>query len=97
MRPTPIPDAEVWEGATRKVFAAPDGDLLNPTIAPVEALVDQAPDGTTNISVCLELEQHDLATLQAGGRVWLTFWGHIVPFALTTVTVDGERVEADRG
>lgn len=86
MRPTPIPDAEVWAGATRKVISPPDGDLTNPHIAPVEALVDRSPStGAVNLSVRCELEGDDLAKLQAGGTVWLTFWGHMVPFAGTVV------------
>lgn len=86
MRPTPIPDHEVWEGATRRVFAAPDGDLTNPDIAPCEALVDVSPStGVRNISVRCELEAGDLEKLQAGGTVWLTFWGGMVPWAATVV------------
>lgn len=85
MRPTPIPDAEVWEGATRLVVAAPDGDLTNPDIAPVEALVDRAPSGARNLSVRCELEDDDLAKLAAGGTVWLTFWSAMVPFAVSVV------------
>lgn len=84
MRATPIPDAEVWAGAVRRVFAAPDGDLANPLIAPVEALVDRSPTtGVANVSVRLVLEDGDLEKLQAGGVVWLTFWGAMVPWAVT--------------
>jgi hypothetical protein len=84
VRPTPIPDSEVWEGAQRHVFAAPDGDLTNPHIAPVEALVDRSPTtGALNISVRVVLEDGDLEKLQAGGVVWLTFWGAMVPWVLT--------------
>lgn len=83
MRPTPIPDAEVWPGAVRKVFAAPDGDLTNPDIDACEALVDQSPTtGALNISVRCVLEDGDLEKLQAGGVVWLTFWGAMVPWAM---------------
>ncbi|HEV7651352.1 MAG TPA: hypothetical protein VGP26_24645 [Actinophytocola sp.] len=39
MRPAPIPDEAVWDGAQRMVVAAPDGDLTHSTIAPVEVLV----------------------------------------------------------
>lgn len=86
MRPTPIPDAEVWEGATRQVIAAPDGRLDNPNIAPVEALVDESPDtGHKTLSVRCVLEGNDLEHLQAGGVVWLTFWSAMVPWAATVV------------
>lgn len=86
MRPTPIPDAEVWEGATRQVIAAPDGRLDNPDIAPVEALIDRSPStGHRTLSVRCVLEDDDLAKLQAGGTVWLTFWSAMVPWAATVV------------
>lgn len=96
MRPTPVPDHEIWEGARRMVIAPPDGDLTNPTIAPVEAVADQAPDGSLNLSVRCVLEDGDLDKLQAGGTVWITFWGHMVPWAITTVapvdpSLSGER------
>jgi hypothetical protein len=84
MRATPIPDAEVWPGAVRRVFTPPDGDLTNPIIAPCEALIDRSPiTGAVNISVRCVTEPGDLEKLEAGGVVWLTFWGAMVPFALT--------------
>lgn len=86
MRPTPIPDHEIWDGAVRLVISPPDGDLTNPDIAPVEALVDQSPStGAQNLSVRCELEDGDLEKLQAGGTVWLTFWGGMVPWAATVI------------
>lgn len=86
MRPTPIPDAEIWEGATRIVVAPPGGDMTHPDIAPVEALVDRSPStGHQTLSVRCVLEDDDLANLQAGGTVWVTFWGRIVPFATTVL------------
>jgi hypothetical protein len=32
-----------------------------------------------------ELEDGDLEKLQAGGTVWLTFWGVMVPWSATVV------------
>lgn len=81
MRPTPIPDDAVWEGGRRVVFSAPDGDLLNPTIAPVEAIIDRAGDGTPRVCVRCTLEPGDLEKLAAGGHVWVAFYGAgLVPF-----------------
>ncbi|UIU47086.1 hypothetical protein [Microcystis phage MinS1] len=86
MRPTPIPDHEIWHGAHRQVIAPPDGDLTNPDIAPVEALVDRSPNtGVRVLSVRCELEPGDLEQLQAGGTVWLSFFGAMVPWAATVV------------
>lgn len=92
MRPTPIPDHEIWDGAIRRVIAPPGGDLTHPDIAPVEALIDRAPTtGVVCFSMRCELEPGDLAKLQAGGRVWLTFYGGIPPFSLTVVDQDGNQ------
>lgn len=84
MRPTPIPDDAVWPGAVRIVVAAPDGDLTNPDIAPVEVVADRAEDGVhPRFHVRAILEPGDLEQLAAGGHVWLTMWGAVVPFALS--------------
>jgi hypothetical protein len=86
MRPTPIPDHEVWEGAVRKVIGPPGGDLTDPTIAPVEALVDRSPSsGAVNLSVRCVLEEGELEQLAAGGTIWLTFWGVMVPWSASVV------------
>jgi hypothetical protein len=82
MRPTPIPDAEVWEGAVRKVIAPPNGDLTDNTIAPVEALIDQSVIGP-RFSMRCELEGDDLERLQAGAVVWVSMYGeHLHPFSV---------------
>lgn len=96
MRPTPIPDAEVWEGAVRKVFAAPGGDLTHAQIAPVEALIDTSPaTGGMTASVRCVLEGDDLDQLRAGGTVWLTFWGGMIPWAATVLPpAEPRRMEA---
>jgi hypothetical protein len=82
MRPVPIPPEAVWKGGVRRVFSAPDGDLLNPDIAPVEAVVDQAFDGTPRVSVRCMLEDGDLGKLAAGGHVWISFYGGLPPFSV---------------
>jgi hypothetical protein len=83
MRPTPIPDEEVWEGAVRKVIAPPSGDLTDTTIAPVEALVDQSGTGYPRFSMRCALEDGDLEVLRAGGVVWVSMLGeHLHPFSV---------------
>jgi hypothetical protein len=74
MRPTPIPQAEVWPGAVRARFGPPEG---MPEVATVEALVE----GRV-ASVRLELEPGDLDKLAAGGVVWLSFVGQMVPWSV---------------
>lgn len=82
MRPVPIPNSEIWQGSERRVFSAPDGNLLNPLIAPVEALVDKASDGVPRFSVMCALEANDLTKLEDNGHVWVSFYGGIVPFSV---------------
>lgn len=82
MHPTPIPDAEIWPGAVRQVIAGPDGDLTNDQIRPVEALIDMSEIGP-RFSMRCELEDRDLAVLQAGGVVWVSQYGdHLHPFSV---------------
>lgn len=79
MRPVPIPDEVIWPGGRRLVMSAPNGDLLDPDIAPVEAIEEQV-DGRRVLSVRCALEPGDLEKLAAGGHVWVSFWGGMPPF-----------------
>lgn len=92
MRPAPIPDEAVWEGARRVVFTAPDGDLTSTEIAPVEVLVDQGGEtGICRVNVRCVLEPGDIEKLAAGGTVWLSIYGHqLPPFSLDVVGPDGQ-------
>lgn len=93
MRPIPIPDAAIWDGARRVVFAAPGGDLLDPNIAPVEALVDHSDaTGTTRVSVMCQLEDGDLVKLAEGGHVWVSFYGGLPPFSVDVTGPIGEVI-----
>jgi hypothetical protein len=81
MRPTPIPDAEVFEGGTRITVAGPDGDLTG-DIRPVEAVVT-VDDGRPCFSMRITLEDGDLERLSAHGVFWLTILGRqLQPFSL---------------
>lgn len=82
MRPTTIPDTEIWTGAQRIIVSPPDGDLTNNTIRPVEMLAEQVHGVPVYSARCI-LEPGDLETLQDGGNVWLTFYGIVVPFSVT--------------
>jgi hypothetical protein len=83
MRPVPIPDNAVWAGGQRVVMAAPDGDLTNSTIAPVEVVVDQVEStGGLCYSARCALEPGDLEKLQAGDHVWVSFYGGVMPFSV---------------
>lgn len=90
MFPVTIPDELVLEGTVRRIFAAPDGDLTNEAIAPVESLIRRADDGVTaQIMMQLVLEPGELELLAEGGRVWLTMLGAVVPYNLR-VLPDGQ-------
>lgn len=92
MRPAPIPDDAIWEGARRMVIAPPDGDMTNTSIAPVEVLLDRAQDTSIpRISARCVLEEGDLEKLQAGGTVWVSFYGNqLMPFSVDVVGPNGE-------
>ena len=84
MIPIPIPDHCVPEGARRLVIGPPDGDLLNDTIRPVEA-VAAIVDQQVHICVLVALEPGELARLAAIEKpaIWLTMLTpQIPPFML---------------
>jgi len=95
MRPIPIPDATVEAGVPlfrRIVIAGPDGDLIG-FIRSVEAMAAMVPHEDGNIipelNVLIQIEPGDLPILEKHGhRFWLTFTGHIVPFALSVFNPD---------
>lgn len=81
MRPSPIPDAEVFDGGERIVIGGPDGDLTG-DIRPVEAVVTME-DGIAAFSMRVALEPGDLEKLQRHGVFWLTCLGRqLQPFSL---------------
>lgn len=81
MRPIPIPEAAVWAGARRVVMSAPNGDLLDDTVRPVEAIDEISPKlGVRILTVMCALEPGDLDILTAGGTVLISFYGGMVPF-----------------
>ncbi len=82
MRPVPIPDTAIPEGARRVVVAAPDGDLTNPDIAPVEAVAEMD-DGVVWYTVLLTPEGDDADKLLAGHPIVLSFAGGVPVFAVT--------------
>jgi hypothetical protein len=83
MRVSPIPDAEVWDGAQRRIIGPPDGDPTG-DIRAVEVVVDIPPSlGVPVASARCVLEPGDLEKLAAGGTVWVSFYGgQIVPFSV---------------
>lgn len=95
MKPTPVTDEMVLSfagssdqgdgnpEAVKRVFAGPE-DM--PNVDPCEAVVHRSNDGVTAVvRVPLELEPGDLEKLKAGGRVWLSMWGGLAPFAVEVV------------
>jgi hypothetical protein len=93
MRPAPIPEDAVWEGARRVVMSAPNGDLTDSTIAPVEAVLDRSEaTGALVYSVRCVLEPGDLKALQEGGHIWVSFYGGMPPFSVSVSTRAGQLV-----
>lgn len=91
MRPAPIPDGEVWDGA-RRIVIGPPGNDLDSGVAAVEVLVDQASIGPRVSARCV-LEDGDLDALTAGGTVWVSFYGQqIMPFSVDVLPPSGPAV-----
>lgn len=81
MRPAPIPDGEIWDGAQRIVIGPPGNDL-DSDVAAVEVLLDQSTIGPRMSARCV-LEDDDLEHLTAGGTVWVSFYGgQLMPFSV---------------
>lgn len=100
MRPTPIPDAEIWDGA-RRVVIGPPGNDLNSKVASVEVLLDQSSIGPRISARCV-LEDDDLESLNAGGTVWVSFYGaQLMPFSVDVqpplVATPHVRIEVGTG
>lgn len=72
MRPTPIPDEEVWPGTTRLTIAPPGGNFLDPEVSAVEALFETSSTRVNRYSVRLALEGDDLARFERGDPLWLS-------------------------
>jgi hypothetical protein len=81
MHPVPIPSSLVQPNQTRRVISAPGGDLLDTSVAPVEALVEDH-QGSPLYSVRVQLDRGDLQRLNRGDKVWVRFWGVIPPFEI---------------
>lgn len=82
MRVTPIPDNEIWAGASRIVMGPPAGQDPTGEIRALE-MVAEIVMGHRAYSARCVLEEGDLENLTAGGVVWLTFYGGVAPFSVT--------------
>lgn len=77
MRPTPIPDSEVYVGE-RVTIAPPGGDFLDPEVSAVEALVERGTEDSqgrarvNRYNLRLVPESDDLARLNRGDPLWLS-------------------------
>lgn len=84
MQPTVIPEDLVEPGTVRRVISAPNGDLVDDNIRPVDALISRdEPTGLAAFRMRLVLEPGELDRLIAGKPVWLTMLGGVAPFSVT--------------
>lgn len=97
MRVSTIPDNEIWAGACRIVMGPPAGHDPTGEIRALE-MVAEIVMGHRAYSARCVLEDGDLEVLQAGGNVWLTFYGGVAPFSVTVApaadvpSTGGERL-----
>lgn len=83
MRPAPIPDDQILPGGERLVFGPPPGHEVTGDIRAAEMCVRRVEElgGVPVISARCILEPGDLEALQAGGAVWVHFYGgQLLPF-----------------
>jgi len=85
VRPTTIPDSEIFEDHRRIVMGPPAGHDLTGNIRSVEMLA--GPGGIYRARIILE--DGDLERLAAGEPIWLSFLGHVVPFDVAMAERDG--------
>jgi hypothetical protein len=99
VRVSPVPE---WlyqlykDDHVRKVFAAPNGDLMDDSIRPADTLVGTVDldDGEKYrvIRLVATADESDLATLRAGGVVMLTIFGvGMPPVDLNVIGPEDER------
>ena len=95
MRPVPVTDemlAAFGDGASRAVWSAPDGDLTNEVIPPVEAVLWSREDGVPLQSVVLRLSDEDRAEIAAGADLVIGWPGVRVPVFMVPFPVIWEEV-----
>jgi len=83
VRPTPIPDDDIYAGEQRHTLGAPRG--MEADVAPVECVLTSLDLGGRSIPAYrfrVEVPPEEAARLAAGEPFWLTFWGQVPPFAL---------------
>lgn len=85
MRPSPIPDDEMFAGHQRVTFSKPEGEEFEEVLpVEVQATIDEEM-GLPMMRVRIELEPGDAERLAAGEPFWLTFWGHMPIFDVAMV------------
>jgi len=94
MKPTEIPADEVWEGAHPRLVTGDGGDVPD-----LPVLVDQnhagALDGAARFNIRCALEEGDLEALAAGGLVWISLYGNVVPISIEVVPPRGHLSRED--
>lgn len=98
MKPSPIPEAEMFPGHQLVTFRAAEGLTTSAEVHPVEAQAGYDEEmGMPMFRVRVELEAGDAERLAAGEPFWLTFWGHMPIFdvAMTEVLEPAPVVVTD--
>lgn len=81
MRPAPIPDDQILPDSRRIVIGPPAGHELTGDIRAAEVCARVTEAHGPILSARCILEPGDLEALQAGGAVWVHFYGgQLLPF-----------------
>ncbi|MFD5245031.1 hypothetical protein ACFWIW_10830 [Amycolatopsis sp. NPDC058340] len=98
MRPGPIPDDEILPGSQRIVVGPPPGHELGGDILAAEVCVRRLASfgGMPVLSTRCVLEPGDLEKLQAGGSVWVHFYGgQLLPFDVNVLSPGAPELATD--
>ena len=94
MRPIPIPDHLVGPEGIRRTLTAPDGDLTNEEVHPVDVVLTAPRQWKTmqqagpTYSLVIALEPEERKALAAGGYIMLTLHGACPPMNMQAVAAE---------
>lgn len=86
-----MPDECIPPGCKRVVIAAPNGDLMDDSVRPVEACVGLTEDMGLCYTILVQLDEGDLERLAETPAIWLSMYTPQIPvFAIEVADGRGD-------
>ena len=82
MTPTTISDDQILDGTKRMVIGPPKDRDLTGDIRAVEMCVELDENSVPKFSARFVATDEERQRIADGSPIWLTLWGHVVPFSL---------------